>query len=191
MRKIVLDIETQNFFREVGVNDPRALSISVVGIYDYFTDSYSSYLERELAKLWPVLERTDLIIGFNSDHFDIPLLNKYYPGDLSKINSLDLLNEVKLATGKRIGLGYIARATLNKGKIGNGMEAVTWWKQGEIDKIRRYCLDDVKLTKELYEFAYKNRVLKYLDGSVICDIKIDPSKWEEKLQTAMTHTLPF
>ena len=87
MRKIVFDIETKNFFQDVGKNDPALLDIALVAIHDSLTDSYSSYLEEELPKLWPIIERADMLIGFNSDHFDIPLLNKHYPGDLTKIRN--------------------------------------------------------------------------------------------------------
>ncbi len=191
MHKIVFDIETQNTFEQAGSNDPADLSISLVGVYDYETDTYSSYLEPELKKLWPLLEKADMLIGFNSDHFDIPLLNKYYPGDLTKIKSLDLLKEIRNSLGRRIGLGYIAQATLKKGKSGHGLEAITWWKNGEIEKIRKYCLEDVKITKELYEYALKNSLVKYPDGNAIRDIKLDTSAWEKKSEQAMTFTLPF
>ena len=90
MRKIVFDIETKNFLSEV-----EKIDLALVAIHDSLTDSYSSYLEEDLAKLWPILERADMLIGFNSDHFDIPILNKYYPGDLTKIKSLDILKEIK------------------------------------------------------------------------------------------------
>src|SRR3989344_8155252 len=102
MRKIVFDIETKNFFDTVPGNDSAKLDIALVAIYDSLTDTYSSYLEEELTKLWPIIEQADMLIGYNSDPFDIPLLNKYYPGDLSKIKSLDLLVEVKKALGGRL-----------------------------------------------------------------------------------------
>ena len=159
MHKLVFDIETQNTFQEAGSADPAALSISLVGIYDYETDTYSSYLENELGKLWPIIEKADMLIGYNSDHFDIPLLNKYYPGDLTKIKSLDIMKEIKESCGRRIRLDSIAMGTFGKGKIGHGLEAITWWRNGEIEKIRKYCLEDVKITKELYEFASKNKKL--------------------------------
>ncbi|MEK9131803.1 MAG: ribonuclease H-like domain-containing protein [Patescibacteria group bacterium] len=191
MRKIVFDIETRNIFQEVGSNDPVDLDISVVGIYDYSTDTYSSYVQEELKDLWPILEKADMLIGFNSDHFDLPLLNKYYTGDLSKIKSLDILKEVKDSLGRRIKLDTLAEATLGKKKIGHGLEAVTWWKQGEIEKIKKYCLEDVKITKEIYEYALTHKVLKYKDGPAIKDIKLNPEHWEVKKENAMTFTLPF
>ncbi len=189
MRKIIFDCETSNLFQDVGSTDAVDLDLSVVCIYDSETDKYTSYFKEELPKLWPILEKADLIIGFNSDHFDIPLLNKYYSGDLTKIKSLDLLKEVKNSLGRRIKLDTIAEATLGINKSGNGLEAVTWWKQGKYDEVKKYCLDDVKITKDVYDYALKNGILKYKDAGVIKDIKLDTSKWEQKADSAITHTL--
>jgi hypothetical protein len=75
MRKIVFDIETSNLFQDVGSNNPADLSISVVGIYEYENDKYSTFLVEEFNKLWAIIENTDQFITFNGDHFDIPLLN--------------------------------------------------------------------------------------------------------------------
>ena len=191
MRKVIFDIETSNLFSDVGVNDPAALTISVVGIYDSETDAYSSFLEPELKKLWPIIEKADVLIGYNSDHFDIPLLDKYYPGDLTKIKSLDLMKEVQNVLGRRIKLDTLAEATLGKNKIGHGLDAIKWWRAGEVDKVRSYCLEDVKITRELYEYMLKNSTVKYTDGKGTKELKIDTSKWGEKSQSAMTHTLPF
>ena len=191
MRKIVFDIETSNFFQDVGSNDPSKLTLSVVCIHDSKTNDYSSYMEDELKKLWPILEKPDMLICFNSDHFDIPLLNKYYPGDLSKIKSLDLLKEVRASLGRRIKLDDLAEATLGKKKIGHGLEATVWWKNGEKDKVIKYCLEDVKITKELYEFARAHKHLKYREGKIVKEISLDPSDWEKVPEQALTHTLPF
>ncbi|MFM2383752.1 MAG: hypothetical protein RIQ72_324 [Candidatus Parcubacteria bacterium] len=191
MRKIVLDIETKNTFQEVGKADPTLLDISVVCIYDSETDQYTSYLQEDFIKLWPILERADILITFNGDHFDIPLLNKYYSGDLTKINSLDILKEIRKSLGFRVGLDNIASATLGKGKIGHGLEAIEWWKNGEIDKIIKYCIGDVEITKEVYEYAIKNQMLKYKEGEAIIEFKLDTTDWEKTQETMMTFSLPF
>lgn len=191
MRKIVFDIETRNLFQDVGSNDPKDLDISIVCIYDYHTDSYQSFLQEELHKLWPLLESADMLITFNGDHFDIPLLNKYYSGDLTKIKSLDLLKEVKKSLGFRLKLDSLASATLGYGKSGHGLEAITWWKNGEIDKLRKYCIDDVKVTKEIYDYALKNGHLKFKDGQNLKEIKLDTKDWEKKNESAITFSLGF
>ncbi len=193
MRKITFDIETRNLFSDVNSTDSTALDISVVCIHDSLNDTYTSYLQEDFPKLWPILEQADMLITFNGDHFDIPLLNKYYSGDLTKIKSLDLLVEVRNSLGKRIKLDTIAEATLGIKKSGNGLEAVEWWKTGEVEKIIKYCIDDVKITKDVYDYAMKNGVLKYKDfvTGAIKDIKLDTSKWEKKEESSMTFTLPF
>lgn len=191
MRKLVFDIETRNTFEDVGKADPALLDISIVCVYDCESDKYTSYLVEELPKLWPLIESAEMLIGFNSDHFDIPLLNKYYNGDLGKIKSLDILAEVRKSLGRRVGLGNIAEATLGYGKSGNGLQAIEWWKKGDIESIRKYCIQDVKVTKEVYEYALKHKKLKYKDGTIVKDVIIDTTNWEGINSSAMTFSLPF
>jgi hypothetical protein len=191
MRKIVFDIETQNFFHDVGKNDPTLLDIAIVAIYDSETDSYSSYVTEELNLLWPILERADMIIGFTSDHFDMPLLNKYYPGDLTQIKHLDILKEIKSSYGRRMKLDQLAEGTLGKKKSGWGGDAVKWWRQGEIEKVRQYCIDDVRLTKELYDYAVTNNKLIFKEGSQLKEIPLNTAAWETPIDSKMTFSLPF
>lgn len=191
MRKIVFDIETKNFFQETGSSDPASLDISVVCIYDSNRDVYESFFEEDFSKLWPTLEEADLLIGFNSDHFDIPLLDKYYPGDLTRVRSLDLLKEVKKALGRRIKLDTLAEATLGRKKTADGLVAARWWKEGKKNEVRDYCLEDVRITKAIYDYALAEGHLKYRDGKEIKEIKLDTSRWENGPRHTITHTLPF
>lgn len=191
MRRITLDIETQNFFEDVGSNDPADLDISVVCIHDSLDDSYKSFTVNDLRALWPILEQADILVTWNGDHFDIPLLNKYYTGDLNKIKSLDLMKEIQLVLGRRLKLDTVAGATLGIAKSGNGMEAVEWWRKGEIDKIIKYCTDDVRITKDIYEYALQNNHIKYREAGQIIKLPLDTSKWEVPAGSALTFTLPF
>lgn len=191
MRKITFDLETRNFFQDVGSNDPADLDISVICIHDSLDDSYKSFFEQDLKNLWPILEDADMLITWNGDHFDIPLLNKYYPGDLSRIKSLDLMKEVQKSLGRRLKLDTVAEATLGANKSGHGSDAVTWWQNGELDKLVSYCIDDVRLTKELYEYALRTGTLKYRELGALREIKLETAGWEVMESAAMTYTLPF
>src|SRR3990167_3009640 len=111
MRRITLDIET-TAGGVGGAFDPTQMHLTVACIHDTETDEYTSYTKEELPKLWPILERADVIVGYNSDHFDIPILNRYYSGDLTKIKSIDLLAEIKNVLGRRLKLDSVAQATL-------------------------------------------------------------------------------
>lgn len=193
MRAITFDIESVSDSAVRGHVDVAAQELTVVAIHDSLTGAYSSYAKEELGQLWPILERADMLIGFNSDSFDIPLLNRYYPGDLSRLRSLDLLVEVQKVLGRRIRLQSLALATLGKGKSGDGLSAGEWWKEGKTDKVREYCIEDVRLTRELYDYALANGVLKYKDLRDIRDIKIDTTLWNTDGAgvPAMTHALPL
>lgn len=192
MKKVVFDIETRDSFQEVGSNNPADLSVSVVGVYEYESDSYSTFLAEELSQLWPIFENADMLITFNGEHFDIPLLNKYYSGDLFKIKSLDLLKEVQKSAGRRMKLDQIAEGTLGVRKSGDGMDAIRWWRSGEIEKIKKYCLNDVRITKDVYEYALKNRKLFFKEGPNLNEINLNTSLWEVLPEPAtLNHTLPF
>lgn len=192
MRKLVFDIETKNIFQDVGTNNPADLSISVVGVYDYETDKYITFLENEFSNLWKIVERTDAFITFNGDHFDIPLLNKYYAGDLLKIKSIDILKEMQKSAGRRMKLDQIAEGTLGIKKSGHGLDAIKWWKSGEIEKIKKYCIDDVRITKDIYEYALKNGKLIFKEGPNLNEIKLDTKDWDKMEEpSAMNFTLPF
>ena len=193
MRAITFDIESISDSVVRGHIDVNEQDLTVVGIHDSDTGEYSSYFKEELHKLWPLLERADMLIGFNSDSFDIPLLNRYYPGDLSHIRSLDLLAEIQKVLGRRIRLQSLAEATLGRGKSGDGLLAGTWWKEGKKEKVAEYCIEDVRLTRELYDYALAHGVLKYKDLRDIRDIKLDTSLWDKTdvAIPAMTHTLPL
>ena len=175
MGEIVFDIETKNTFEEVGSSDPTALSISVVCIYNYADDTYSSFREEELSNLWPILDTADRIIGFNSIYFDLPILEKYAGRKFTHIPHLDLLAKVKESLGHRLKLDDIAKATLKVQKSGHGLQAVQWYKEGKWDEIIKYCIDDVRITKDVYEFAHNNKQLMYPDFTGIKPFPVDVS----------------
>ena len=166
---IVFDIETQNTFADVN-NDFKKLKVSVVSIYRYAMDKYESFEEKELGMLWPIFEKADLLVGFNSAHFDLPVLNNYYVGDLGKLPHLDIMEKVKDSLGFRLKLNDLAQATLDDvEKSADGLQAIRWWKEGKIAEIKKYCEQDVRVTKEIYDFGLKNKQLFYrsLTGEVL------------------------
>jgi len=192
MRKLVFDIETSNIFQEVGSNNPADLSISVVGLYEYKNDKYSTFLVEDFGNLWPIIEDADMLITFNGDHFDIPLLNKYYSGDLSKIKSLDILREMQKVAGRRMKLDQIAEGSLGVNKTGHGLDAIKWWREGDVEKVKKYCLDDVRITKDVYEYALKNNKLIFKEGPNLNEVKLDTSDWETlPPSSSLNYTLPF
>lgn len=192
MRVVTFDIETANTLPSFERWNMAKLELALVGVHDSETGEYTSYVKEELPQLWPLLERTDLLVGYNSNAFDIPLLNRYYPGDLTTIRSLDLMVEVQEVLGRRLRLQSLAEATLGRGKGGDGLQSVVWWQEGKVDKVREYCIEDVRITRELFDYALENGGLKYKDFKQKRDVKLDTSSWLSGGEGAiLTHTLPL
>lgn len=189
MRVITFDIETAGALR--GSFDPSDLELTICCIHDSATDSYDSFLKEDLPRLWQVLEGADMLVGYNSDHFDIPVLNKYYTGDLTNIKSLDLLKEVQNSLGRRIKLDSIAAGTLGTKKSGSGLQAQVWWKEGNIKKLREYCLKDVEITRRIYDHALEHGSIRFKELGSTQEVKLDTSLWLAPAAKPMTFSLGF
>jgi DEAD/DEAH box helicase domain-containing protein len=152
--RLVLDLETQRDFAEVEGRRPELLGVSVVGLYSYEEDRYEAYVEADLStNLAPRLQAAELLIGFNIRRFDLPVLQPYLSFSVTTLPVLDIMEEVVKNLGHRLSLESLAQATLGRGKSASGLDALRWFKEGRFDLITKYCLDDVKLTKELYDYG--------------------------------------
>lgn len=164
---LVFDIETQNFFTDPGVgwDNYEALKISAVGVYSYAKDEYACFLEHEMDKLAELFDGSNKIVGFSINRYDVPVLNLYFrrmktaAPNLWEKERVDLLEEVEAAAGQRISLSKLAEANLGVKKDHHGSEAIGLWRDGKIEELKAYCLNDVKLTKELYDLYRKDKSL--------------------------------
>ncbi len=164
LKKIVLDLETQKSFQEVGGRGKNhLLKVSVCVVYDYSTGKYTSYEEHELPKLAPILQTADQIIGYNIKDFDLEGMQAYLNFNIHEVPYLDLLEEIEKVLNHRIKLEVVAQGTLGTGKSGNGLEAILYFQNGRMDLLKKYCTDDVKITKQIYDYAVKNQKLLYKD----------------------------
>lgn len=159
--KLVLDLETQKDFAAVEGRRLELLGVSVCCVYSYEENRYDAYVEADLPKLAPRLQAAELLIGFNIRRFDLPVLQPYleFPG--STLPMLDIMEEIVKNLGHRLSLDALAQATLGRGKGGSGLDALRWYQEGRMDLITKYCLEDVKLTKELYDYGKQHGRLYY------------------------------
>lgn len=180
--RIVLDLETQKEFAEVEGRKPELLGVSVLGIYSYAENRYDAFMEADLEKFAPKLQAAELLIGFNIRRFDMPVLQPYFKFPLANLPMLDILEEATKALGHRVSLDSVAQATLGRGKSGHGLDALRWFKQGRFDLITRYCLDDVRLTKDVYEYGKAHNKL-YATGRYNNEKLTIPVFWPDRKRT--------
>jgi len=152
---VYFDLETQKSAAEVGGwHNKRAMKMSLGVTYSTARGGYEIYRESEVDALLQELQRADRVIGYNVIDFDFEVLGAYSVFDLSQVPVLDLMRDVEKVIGSRIGLDAITEQTIGCGKTADGLEALKWWKDGQLAKIAEYCCYDVKATRLVHEFGH-------------------------------------
>lgn len=160
-----------------GWQDHANMGVSVTGVYDYLEDRYRVFLDDNKDEFDTLLNmRGPLCVGFNNIPFDNALLvASDWPCPNDSI-CYDLLRETWAAAGLGVqfnfkthgGFGLDAMCECNFGtkKSGNGAFAPVLWQQGKRGEVIDYCLNDVRLTKQLFDEVLAGRtVLNPKDGS--------------------------
>ncbi len=153
---LVLDIETKQLVQEVGGWEHiDKLGISVACAYDSKSDQFIAFRENELKNLIELCEER-LVVGYNIRGFDLPVMVPYGL-EIKRLDVFDIMYDLQTLTRQQyLKLEAVARGTLGTGKSADGLQAVEWWKKGEIQKIIDYCTQDVKVTRDVFQFGRQN-----------------------------------
>jgi DEAD/DEAH box helicase domain-containing protein len=161
-RILYLDLETQKTAEDVGGwNKAHLMRVSVAVVYDSLDKEYRVFREDEMNGLFDLLGLADLVVGFNIKGFDYKVLSAYTPMDMNGIRTFDLLEDVHSRIGFRLSLDHLAQETLERGKTADGLQAVEWFRRGEMEKLTEYCKQDVSVTKDLFLFGQEHGYVVY------------------------------
>jgi DEAD/DEAH box helicase domain-containing protein len=161
---VFFDVETKYLAEEVGGwSHIDKLELAVAVTYSTAAAAYRHFTEEQAAELVAELQRADLVVGYNVLRFDYTVLQPYTDVALHKLPTVDMLQHLHRTLGFRVSLDAVASATLKATKSADGIQAVHWYRRGEIDKVIAYCERDVEVTREVYEFGKKNGFVRYLD----------------------------
>jgi DEAD/DEAH box helicase domain-containing protein len=166
----VFDVETKRSAAEVGGwHRADRMGISVAILYDSASDSFKTYLEKDIPDLIKDLQSFELVVGFNNKQFDNRVLSAYTVFNLESLPTLDIMDVIKDRLGYRLSLDRLAEHTLGVKKSANGLQALQWYKEGKIDEIISYCRQDVKITRDIFLFGLNNSYLLFQNkaGSVV------------------------
>ncbi len=182
---IVFDIETKKSFDDVGGwANMLELGVSLVGVYSYNHDKYRAFREEEFGQLSDVFKNAGTIIGYNSISFDVPILQQVLTGvDLTKINHVDLMVDIANTLGFRLKLDSVAKSTLNIGKSGDGLDAIKYYRAEQWEELAKYCLQDVRVTKELYDYGMSHGQVMFMRGGKAEAIEVPWGKGSTIFQT--------
>lgn len=172
MRVIVFDIEIKTPI--VNNNWDAALrgdcGVSAVVLYDSSTLRYHIYGEESLVECVDHLNSADLLVSFNGKNFDIPVLQAMtdliiYP------DHYDILDEIWKALGgvkhKGWNLGKVCPRTLGLEKTDTGDHAPTLVQKQHWATLFDYCLNDVHLTRMLYNHIAEMGYVVDPDGGLL------------------------
>ncbi len=161
-RILYLDLETQKTAQDVGGwHNIHLMRVSVVVIFDSIDKKFHVFDEDNIESLFDHLDKADLVVGFNIKRFDYTVLGAYTEKGLKDLPTFDILEDIYKRLGFRLGLDHLATETLNRGKTANGLQAVEWFRQGEIKKLTKYCSQDVNVTRGLFQYGLENGHLIY------------------------------
>jgi DEAD/DEAH box helicase domain-containing protein len=171
---LVFDLETQRSFQDVGGRSQmRELGMSVGVVYSFRNDRFLSFFEADAGELVEALLAAELVVGFNLLGFDYEVLKGYRDAPFAEINTLDIMVDLHGKLGFRPKLDSVVQATLGAGKSADGLQALTWFREGRLDLIEKYCIDDVRLTRDLYLYGKRNRnvlVSRYSGGPITVEV---------------------
>lgn len=154
-----------------GWNDHARMGISVIGAYDYLegrarvfcADNFAAFVER-------AQQPGTLLVGFNSIPFDNAVIAATLDVQFAEDNCYDLLRETWIAAGLGpvfqrgthggYGLDAICEKNFGTKKSGNGALAPVLWQKGQIGEVIDYCLNDIRLTKQLFDAVLADSAIK-------------------------------
>lgn len=99
----------------------------------------------------------------------MPVLDKYFGFNVLSVPILDLLEKVEDSYGRRVSLDVLAKVNLGVGKTNHSLDAIKFYAAGDWESLEKYCLNDVLITRDLYELA------KYQGYLMI------PERWNDNL----------
>src|SRR6185503_18014584 len=76
----------------------------------------------------------------------------------------DMLDEIYRSCGHRVSLQSLAQGTFQDSKSGSGWNAIQLYKEGRMEELKSYCLDDVRLTKRIYEYGLEHNKVSYFSN---------------------------
>ena len=171
---LYFDLETIRGADEVGGwGNIKNMGMACGVVYSTDSNQYHVYEESQVADLISILRSADLIIGFNHIRFDYEVLRGYSSFDFLKLKSFDMLIDLKDRLGHRIKLDSLAKSCLGESKSSDGLQSLKWVKEGRLDLVREYCQQDVKVTKNVFEFGQKNKFVHVEQLGEMKKIEID------------------
>lgn len=177
MNYITFDIETYSP-SDLDRIDVKEFRCSVCGAFISWLNGgkgeYIAFLEDNIKEFIALLKHADLIIGYNHIWFDIPVLQKYADFDLLKLPCYDIMLKVEQKIGSKLRLNDLCKANFEGDlKTDNYSVYRHYHKDGKWLELIDYCMNDVRLTEQLFQQILTTKKLTYYDLHIQKEIIMD------------------
>jgi DEAD/DEAH box helicase domain-containing protein len=166
MSEIFLDVETQRIQSEVpgGWYNIAGFGLALAVTWDDVA-GFRTWLEPDAQALVNELARFPRVVGYNVLRFDYTVLSAYQSNvhSLLQAKTTDMLVDLSRRLGFRPPLESVAQATLGRSKTSDGLSAVRWFREGQIDRVIAYCREDVTITRDIFYHGRQHGHVLYLD----------------------------
>lgn len=123
------------------------------------------------------LEYADVLVGYSSARFDVPVVEGIVGRRLALRRHVDLYEEVAAAAAQRgmfgtkgdCTLDTLSKKNIGRGKINHGSHAKELAEQGRWAELFNYCADDVQLTRDLFRHACEHGGLHVMTSFIAID----------------------
>lgn len=174
MNYVTFDIETYHPSRLEEFNVDK-FRVSVIGAYISWIDEYLAFTEENVKDFLNVLLDADMVVGYNHIWFDLAVLQKYSQVDLVKnTNNYDIMLEVEKKLGFKMKLDDLCKANFDTDKKTDHYEQFKeyYWDK-EWFKLIDYCMNDVRLTEQLFRQIRDTGTVKYRDFQGVKEVGLD------------------
>ena len=177
MNYITFDIETYSP-SDLDRIDVKEFRCSVCGAFISWLNEgkgeYIAFLEDNIKEFLILLKHADLIIGYNHIWFDLPVLQKYADFDLLKLPCYDIMLKVEQKIGSKLRLNDLCKANF-EGDLKTDSYSVYrhYHKDGKWLELIDYCMNDVRLTEQLFQQILTTKKLTYYDLHIQKEIIMD------------------
>lgn len=171
-RVIFFDLETRKHAKDLNPSDEDAGwdalrrgegGISALVLYDTKDGWLYTYDDHSIEAAARHLEAADVVVGYCSAKFDVPVIEGILGRNLHLRSHYDIYVEIARANAQRGVVGMkgdftldaVCRRNLGRGKVEHGSNAKDLASRGHWGRLFYYCGDDVHLTRDLFALICK------------------------------------
>ena len=183
MRIVFFDMETRRHAKELHPDTDAGWEalrrgeggISALAIWDSQDSWPYLYDDHTIEAAARHLEAADVAVGFRSAGFDVPAIEGVLGRSLALRRHEDLyVNIVRVAADRgSVGtkgdftLDRLSKLNLGRGKVDHGEHAPELARRGHWARLFHYCMDDVRLTRDLFRVIQSKGSIRITGGRTL------------------------